>query len=236
MGVSAQRQEVHQVPEVSFPVPLGIEVNRQVHARQFAREALAFGVAHAAVGVKVQHLLVGGVGLRRVAFQQFEHAFRFGAAQHVAAPLAVHFRLRGKLRRAGDVELVVHDRVARRIFVHIGGAVADPLARHEDRQLHVVLDLAHLEGRGVAVPHQVVDQPRVVLHPLGALAVRYARRLDDGGVVAHVVDHPDETVVEHGNRLVEDLLERRDGGPPGFLPFRPEAVDLRPLLGAQLHP
>ena len=114
-----------------------------------------------------------------------------------------------------DVEFVVEDRIARRVFVDVGGAVADPLPRDEDRQFDVVLDLAHLERRRVAVPHQIVDQAAILADPLGAAAVGDARRLHDRGVVAHVVDDADEAVVEHRQRLVEDFLERRHGGAAG---------------------
>ena len=114
----------------------------------------------------------------------------------------------------GDVELAIQHRVARRILVDVRRPVPDPLPGDEDRQLHVQLDLAHLEGRGVPVAHQVVDQAAVVADLLGAAAVGDPRRLHDGGVVAHIVDDADEAVVEHRDRLVEQLLERRHGGAP----------------------
>ncbi len=121
----------------------------------------------------------------------------------------------------GHVELVVEDRVARGIFVHVGGAMADPLARHEDRQLHVVLDLAHLERRRVTVPHEIVDEAAILADLLGAAAVAHPRGLHDGGIVAHVVDDADEAVIEHGQRLVEDFLQRRgDGRRVGWAPAR----------------
>src|SRR5947207_2589465 len=53
--------------------------------------------------------------------------------------------------RRRDVELVVEDRIARRIFVDVGGTVADPLPRDKDRQFDVILDLAHLERGRMAV-------------------------------------------------------------------------------------
>lgn len=39
-----------------------------------------------------------------------------------------------------------------------------------------------------------------------------AALVDHRAVVAHVIDDPRETVVEHGNRLVKDILQRRHGG------------------------
>src|SRR5882724_10740801 len=133
------------------------------------------------------------------------------------------------------VELAVQDRVARGILVHVGGAMADPLARHEDRQLHVELDLAHLEGRGVAVAQQVVDEAAVLAHLLGALAVGDARRLHDRGVIAHVVDDAHEAVVEHREGLVENLFERRDSGATRRLGRIGEGVDLGLLFGGKRH-
>ena len=135
----------------------------------------------------------------------------------------------------GQVEFVVEDRIARRVFVHVGGAVADPLARHEDRQLHVVLDLAHLERRRMAVPHQVVDQPAILADLLGAAAVAHARGLHDGGIVAHVVDDPDEAVIEHRQRLEEDFLERRRDRPQGRLRAAARLVDFGLLVGGEGH-
>ena len=66
--------------------------------------------------------------------------------------------------------------------------MADPLARDENRQFDVELDLAHLERRGVPVAHQIADQAGILLHPPGAAAIGDAGRLHDRGVVAHVVD------------------------------------------------
>src|SRR5579875_2183794 len=92
--------------------------------------------------------------------------------------------------------------------------MADPLSRYEDRQLHVVLDLAHLEGRGMPMAHQIVDEPAILGHLLRAPAIGHARRLDHGAVVAHIVDDANEAVIKNRDRLIEDLLERRDAGPP----------------------
>ncbi len=114
--------------------------------------------------------------------------------------------------RGGDVEFAVEDRVARGIFVHVGGAVADPLAGHENGELHVQLDLAHLEGRGMPVAHQVADEAGVVAGGLRALAVGDAGGLHDGRVVAHVVDDPDQPVVEYRDGVEEPGLHAgRDG-------------------------
>ena len=122
----------------------------------------------------------------------------------------------GEVLGGGDVELAVEDRVAGGILVHVGGAVADPLPGHEDRELHVQLDLAHLEGGRVMVAHQVADQAGVVAGGPGAGAVGDAGGLHDGGVVAHVVDDPDEAVVEDRDRGPEPALEAGGDGAAGL--------------------
>ena len=137
--------------------------------------------------------------------------------------------------RRRHVELVLEHRIARRVLVDVGGTVADPLARDEDRQFHVQLQLAHLERRGVPHAHQVVDQPAIVADLLGAAPVRHARRLHDRGVIAHVVDHPHEPAIEHRERLIQDLLERRHHGAQGRDGLRAQRGDLAFLLGTEGH-
>ena len=77
--------------------------------------------------------------------------------------------------------------------------------------------------------HQIVDEALVLAHLAGAAAIGDPGRLDDGAVVAHVVDHPDESVVEHRQRGIEDLLQFRHGGAPGGGRHGPELGDF-PLL------
>ena len=79
--------------------------------------------------------------------------------------------------------------------------MADPLAGDENRQLDVELDLAHLKRRRMAVAHQVIDQPGILVDFFGAAAIGNARRLHDGAIVAHIVDDAHKPVVEHGNGL-----------------------------------
>jgi hypothetical protein len=88
----------------------------------------------------------------------------------------------------------------------------DPLPRDKDRQFYVVLDLAHLERRRMAVSHQIVDEPLVLTDLAGAAAVGHAGRLHDRCVVAHVIDDADKSVIENGQRLVKDRFERRHSG------------------------
>ena len=132
--------------------------------------------------------------------------------------------------RCRQIELPVEDRIARRVLVDAGHAVPDPLARHEDRQLHVQLDRAHLERRGVPVAHQIADQPAILADPPGAAAVGDARGLNHGGVVAHVVDDADEAMVEDRDGPVEQVLHGRNSGPARFRHPCPAVGDIR-LVG-----
>ena len=211
MGIRAQAQEVEQVMQVRLPIPLRVGIQRQVHPRQFPRQPLAGGVAGFPGLVLVQHFGVMVVGLHRVLAQQVQHMRRFLALQHRAAPLPVGRGLRRQLRRLGDVELPVQDRIAGGIFVHVGGAMADPLPRDEDRQLHMVFDLAHLKRGGVPVPHQIADQPGIFGSPPSAAAIGHAGGLHDGVVVAHIVDDADEAVIQHRHRLVQHGFQCRHG-------------------------
>ena len=113
--------------------------------------------------------------------------------------------------------------------------MADPLARDEDRQLHVQLELAHLERRRVAVTHQVADEPAVAVHRARAFAVRHARRLDDGAVVAHVVDESDEPVIEAVDGFEHPLFEGGNGRAAGRLGLRALRVDGGAIFGRELH-
>ena len=169
MGVGAQAQEVEEVVEVHLPVPLGVDIGGQVHAGEFPGEAL--------LAVLGDHLLVVVVGARGVVAEVVEDALGFLAFQRLAPALVVGRRLRGEVFAGGDVEFAVEDRVAGGVFVHVGGAVADPLARDEDGQFDVELDLAHLEGGRVPVAHEVADEAFVVGDGLGAACRKRRGRL-----------------------------------------------------------
>ena len=227
MGIGPQTQEVEQVVQVHLPVPLRIDIGGQVHPRQLARQAL--------LAVLAQHLLIMVIGAAGVGFQHFQHARRLFARQHLAPALIVDGALRGQMFGGGNVELAVQDRIAGRVFVDVGGAVPDPLAGDEDRQLHMQLDLAHLEGRRMPVPHQIADQPLVIADMLGARAVRHARGLHDGGIVAHVVDHPDEAVIQHLMRAVEMRLHPLGHGAQGGARGGTGGLDFGKLVGGKRH-
>ena len=103
--------------------------------------------------------------------------------------------------------------------------MADPLPRDEDRQLHMIFDLAHLEGRRMTMPHQILDEAAILVHALRALAVRDARRLHHCRIVAHVIDHANEAVIEHRQRREENFLECRHGGATRLRRSRPRGFD-----------
>ena len=211
MGVGTQPQKMEQVVQINLPVPLRIDIGGQVHPRQFARKTL--------LAILRQHRLVMVIAAHRVVAQHVEHALRLVALQQLAPALIVDRRLRRQMFGRRDIKLPLEDRVTRRIFVHIGGAVADPLAGNEHRQLDVKLDLAHLERRRVPVPHQIPDQPFVILHGFGAAPIADAGGLGDGSIVAHIVDDPDQPVVKNRVRGVKMTLHpvgRGAQGRPGL--------------------
>ena len=74
--------------------------------------------------------------------------------------------------------------------------------------------------------------PRVCVVPL---AVGDPRRLHDGRVVAHVVHHAHEAVVEDGQRLIEDLFEGRDRRAQCRTRRGPERVHFCLLFGGEGH-
>ncbi len=176
------------------------------------------------------------VATRAVLAQHAQDGLGLRPLQHVAPALPVIGRLGRQMLRRRNVELPVQDRISRRVFVDVGGAVPDPLPGHEDRQLHMQLDLAHLEGGRVPVAHEVADQAAVVAGLAGAGAVGHAGRLHDGRVVAHVVHHAHEAVVERGQRLVKPLLQSLGYGPQGGPRGGAAGVDLGLVFGAQRHP
>ena len=70
------------------------------------------------------------------------------------------------------------------------------------------LDLAHLEGCGVVVPHQISNQATILVDLLGSLAVGHPGRLHDGSVRTHVVDQSDEAVIEDPKGNSQNFVQR----------------------------
>ena len=57
--------------------------------------------------------------------------------------------------------------------------------------------------------HEVTDQAAILIRRAGAAPVRYARRLHNGGVIAHVVNHPDKAVIQHWHSFKQHGFQRR---------------------------
>ena len=57
------------------------------------------------------------------------------------------------------------------------------------------------------MPHEIADQPPVLMDLAGTGAVGHARGLHDGMVGAHVVHDADEPVVEHVEGNAQDLVQ-----------------------------
>jgi hypothetical protein len=220
---------MQQVVQIDLPVPLRIGRERQRDPRQLARQRRAFRL------LLIEQRLIDREAVRRRLVERLARRLGLIGAEGHAAALSVGGGLRRHMLRLGNVELPVEDRIARRILVHVGGAVPDPLPRHEDRQLHMQLDLAHLEGRRMRVAQQVADQPAVVSRRLRPAAIADPRRLHDGRVVAHIVDHAHETVIEHRDRLEQPLLQPRRDGATGGRGVGARLCDLGLLFGRQRH-
>src|SRR6516162_2644315 len=99
----------------------------------------------------------------------------------------------------------------------------------------MILDLAHLERRGVTVTHQIVDESPVLADLSGPAAIGDSRRLNDSSVVTHVIDNADKTVIEHRQRLAKDLLQRRHRGAQRLAGFAPLGGDFILLLWRKPH-
>ena len=179
----------------------------------------------------VEQLCVVVVGPGGVLGEKLLHPRCVLRGDQLPTALPVALRLGRDHVRVGYVELPVQDGVAGGIFVDVGRAVADPLPGHEDRQLDVQLDLAHFKRSRVVVAHQVAYQHPVGGAYLGPPAVGYPGCLDNGPVVAHVIDDSDESVVEPGDWGVEYFFECRDGGAQRLLAALALLVHLALLLG-----
>jgi hypothetical protein len=68
------------------------------------------------------------------------------------------------------------------------------------------LELTHLEWRCVAVAKEVPDESAVFVHALGSRAVGHAGCLNYGGVRSHVIDNPNEAIVQDWKLLPKDCV------------------------------
>src|SRR5262249_35129651 len=108
--------------------------------------------------------------------------------------------------------------------------MSDPLPCHEDRQLHVILDLAHLERRRVAMPHEIIDEPLILADLAGTAAIGDASRLYDRRIVAHIIDDTNKAVIKYLSLFVKDVFERWHRGAPRWAGLTALAHDLVPLF------
>ncbi len=235
MIIRPQRQEVQKIVQIDLPVPLSIGIKREVHPSQFTGETILAVYDDVAFLVLVEHFNIVIIGLGRVFPEDVENPLRLLALEQITPSLTVGRRLRRELIRSRNIKFPVQHRIARRVFIHIGGAMADPLPGDEDRQLDMVFDLAHLERRGVPVAQQVVDKTRIVGNFLCALAVGHSGRLHDRCIVSHVVDHPDKAVIQNRQRFEQQFFEFGNGGTAGLRGRGFGRINFGSLFGGKLH-
>jgi len=99
----------------------------------------------------------------------------------------------------------------------------------------VEFNLTHLKGGGVPVPHQIADQPFVVLDRFGALAIAHPRGLTDRRIIAHIVDHTDKTVIQHLMGEVQVLFHPLGHSAERRRRLRAEFVNFGLLFGCYGH-
>jgi hypothetical protein len=74
--------------------------------------------------------------------------------------------------------------------------MSDPLPPNIHWCPHVQLDLTHLEGSRVHVPHQITDESAVIADAFRAGAIRHPSRLNDSGITSHVIYDPYKAVIK----------------------------------------
>ena len=99
MAVRAQAQEMEKIVQVHFPIPLGINVGRQVHPRKLSCQPL--------LAILTDHLFVMIISAIAIGLQEFKHPCCLIPLKCFAATLVVNHRLRSKMLRCGDIELTV---------------------------------------------------------------------------------------------------------------------------------
>ena len=85
------------------------------------------------------------------------------------------------------------------------------------------------------MPHEISDQSGILTDLPGALSIGNPSGLNDCRIVAHIVDHANESVVEDRQRLEQDVLKRRHGGPPRLMDVLPLLLDLGALFWRDGH-
>jgi hypothetical protein len=87
----------------------------------------------------------------------------------------------------------------------------------------------------VPVAHQVADEAAILVRRPGAPPVGDAGRLNDRRIVPHVVDDPDEAVVEHRDGLEQHGFEGGHRGAAGAALRGARGLDLLLLLRRERH-
>ena len=87
----------------------------------------------------------------------------------------------------------------------------------------------------LAVVAVAAEESLVVAGAAGSVAVGDAGGLDDGGVVAHVVDDADEAVVQDGDGFEEAAFEFFGDGSAGGVAGFAELGDVGLLFGCESH-
>ncbi len=196
---------MEQVVKIIFPVPLSIKVHRENCTNQFFRQS------------RIIQFLVHF----KAAFRDFPKIFQNFVGLFLGhltrPPLLVEGTLKLNMFRIRIIEFIPRFRITEGIFINVGCPVAYPLPCHEDGHLSMKLELYHFERGGVAVTHEVTDQPPVLGHFAGALTIAHPCRLDDGIVSAHGINQSDKTLIQTGNSTFRHLLLFRHSYSPNEL-------------------
>src|SRR5262245_21475543 len=96
------------------------------------------------------------------------------AALTVADSLFAPFTLRGCLCRINGFG------VTSRILVYAGCTMANPLPPAVHRNTNVKFEVTHFERCRVPMPHQIADQPTILVNSFSPFAVRHASGLYNG--------------------------------------------------------
>src|SRR5688500_11647864 len=122
MGVHSQPEKMEEVMEVHLPVELCVYRQRQYHARYLPsyiifQESFILGVCCVSRSLQMSKKTLDNLRRHRIS----------GPALLVVLALEVDFLPRRL------VELFLHDRITRALFIHAGRSMAQPLPYHENR-------------------------------------------------------------------------------------------------------
>lgn len=189
VGVASEPDEMEEVVQIHLPIPFSVKRQGKIGPCYFTRQAF------------INHAKIVLVELALVCLKLGKHLVGLGD-QFVAASLLVVRALIPHLAGFWHIEVILHDGVAAGYLVQPCRSVAHPLSGHKDRHFAVEGQDHLLEGAGVLMPQQVVNQGSILSEALGAATVADPGGLDDSLVAPHVVHQADEAFVEKGNLLV----------------------------------